>query len=376
MDSNWDIFCKVVDNFGDAGVTWRLARQLAAEHHLAVRLWIDDLTAFARLCPTAEPHLASQVIRGVTVCRWPEPWVHTATASVVIEAFGCTLPAAYEAALAARPAPAVWINLEYLSAEAWVGGCHGLPSMKPGGVRKFFFFPGFRDGTGGLLREAGLLACRDAFQASEQARQALWRDLGVQPAQGARMISLFAYENPGLAGWLDQLVQATRPTHLLVPEGRVLTPLQAWAGVPLTVGSTLTRGSLSVQVLPFVSQQTYDQLLWACDFNAVRGEDSFVRAQWAGQPMLWHIYTQDDYAHWEKLEAFLELYTQTLPSDAGEALRALWRAWNMDGDMGAAWAAFEPHWALIAEHARHWCATLAGCPDLATALVQFSRNSL
>ena len=30
MRVTWDIFCSVVDNFGDIGVTWRLARQLVA----------------------------------------------------------------------------------------------------------------------------------------------------------------------------------------------------------------------------------------------------------------------------------------------------------------------------------------------------------
>lgn len=376
MDSHWDVFCKVVDNFGDAGVTWRLARQLASEHGLKVRLWIDDLAAFARLCPLANPEARAQSIAGVQVCQWPEPWRPTSTPDVVIEAFGCKLPSDYEAALAERAVPATWINLEYLSAEAWVGGCHGLPSMKSGGLRKFFFFPGFRQDTGGLLREHDLLSRRNAFQADDQARQALWRSLGVQPPAGARVLSLFAYENPGLAGWLDQLSGAPRLTHLLVPDGRVLTDLQAWAGVPLAANAAFTRGSLSMQVLPFISQQAYDQLLWTCDFNAVRGEDSFVRAQWAGRPMLWHIYRQDEYAHWEKLEAFLELYTEPLPAAAAEVLRGLWRAWNMDGDMSAAWAAFEPHWDLIADHARAWCEALAARPDLATALVQFRRNSL
>jgi uncharacterized repeat protein (TIGR03837 family) len=376
MDNSWDIFCKVVDNFGDAGVAWRLARQLADEQGVQVRLWIDDLGALARLCPSADLHAASQALAGVNVCQWPDPWRDTHTASVVIEAFGCTLPAPYEAALAARATPALWISLDYLSAEPWVGGCHGLPSMKSGGLRKFFFFPGFRKDTGGLLREAGLLGQREAFQGSETARQAVWQALGVRPVSGARVISLFAYENPGLAGWLDQLAQGPRPTHLLVPTGRVVASLQAWTRVPLAVGERYERGSLSVQVLPFVSQDTYDQLLWACDFNAVRGEDSFVRAQWAARPMLWHIYQQDEYAHWEKLEAFLALYTQTLPDLPAQALRALWRAWNMDGDMGVTWAAFDQHWDTFAAHARQWCDELAIRPDLATALAQFSRNSL
>ena len=41
----WDIFCSVVDNFGDIGVCWRLARRLSAGLGQQVRLWVDDLAA-------------------------------------------------------------------------------------------------------------------------------------------------------------------------------------------------------------------------------------------------------------------------------------------------------------------------------------------
>lgn len=94
---------------------------------------------------------------------------------------------------------------------------------------------------------------------------------------------------------------------------------------------------MTVQVLPFVRQEEYDQLLWSCDFNAVRGEDSFVRAQWAGRPMLWHIYQQDEDIHLDKLDAFLELYTQGLSPEAKAALIDLWRAWNAGGEMAQGW---------------------------------------
>ncbi|WP_040260999.1 elongation factor P maturation arginine rhamnosyltransferase EarP [Pseudomonas massiliensis] len=376
MAHRWDIFCKVVDNFGDAGVTWRLARQLVQEHGIEVRLWIDDLAALARLCPELRLGLPEQTIAGVHVCHWREPWPDTSVAEVVIEAFGCKLPTVYEQRLMGqRPVP-VWVNLDYLSAESWVGGCHGLPSMKSGGVRKFFFFPGFREDTGGLLREAGLLERRVAFQESEPERQAFLGSLGIKPAEGTMLLSLFAYENPGIAGWFEQLAIGPGRIQVVVPEGRALADVQAWAGEPLAVGSLLQRGQLSIQVLPFLSQPDYDRLLWACDFNAVRGEDSFVRAQWASRPMLWHIYHQDDYAHWEKLEAFLSLYTAAMPEAAADALRTVWRAWNMDGDMASGWAALAAHWPTLRRYARQWCEELATRPDLATALVQFCRNSL
>jgi uncharacterized repeat protein (TIGR03837 family) len=96
----------------------------------------------------------------------------------------------------------------------------------------------------------------------------------------------------------------------------------------LVAGALHVRDALTVQVLPFVRQDQYDPLLWSCDFNAVRGEDSFVRAQWAGRPLLWHIYQQEEDVHLDKLEAFLALYVKDLSEPAREAISGLWRAWN------------------------------------------------
>jgi len=377
MKATWDIFCSVVDNYGDIGVTWRLARQLAAEHGLTVRLWVDDLAAFVRLCPQADSQVLRQVQQGVEVCLWPVDWQAVEPADVVIEAFACELPAAYIAAMAGREQKVLWLNLEYLSAEDWVEGCHGLPSMQSNGLSKFFFFPGFTPGSGGLLRERGLLAQRRAFQADERARDEFLRSLGVEPLAEALLISLFAYENAALGSWLEVLAAGSQRIQLLVPEGRILSSLQGWLGSPvLQVGDACQRGQLHIQVLPFISQDQYDRLLWSCDFNAVRGEDSFIRAQWAGRPLLWHIYEQADGAHLEKLNAFLALYKEGLSAEAKVALTRLWDAWNNNGPMGECWTQLLKNWPEQVAHAEQWCLERASQADLAEALVQFYLNWL
>lgn len=375
--ARWDIFCSVLDNYGDIGVTWRLARQLAAEQGHAVRLWVDELNAFERLCPAANPGAESQLCSGVEVRRWREPFPAVEPAEVVIEAFACQLPPSYIEAMTASGARRLWLNLEYLSAEDWVTGCHGLPSPQPGGLQKFFFFPGFVAGTGGLLREGELLERRRAFQADASAQQAFLQSLGVVRAAGARLISLFAYENAGLAGWLDALAADSQPTQLLVPLGKVLVDLQAWLGeAQLQPDHRHRRGTLQIHVLPFVAQDDYDRLLWCCDFNAVRGEDSFIRAQWAGRPLLWHIYPQDEGAHWDKLEAFLAVYSADLPPDAATAQARLWRAWNAAEGMATAWPALASALPALQQHAELWCDQQAARADLATALEQFYLNWL
>ena len=373
MARGWDIFCAVVDNFGDIGVTWRLARQLAGEHDQRVRLWVDDLAAFARLCPEADPRAARQFQAGVEICRWDADGLPVEPAEVVIEAFGCRLPAPFEAAMARRAPPPLWLNLEYLSAEDWVAGCHGLPSLQASGLTKYFFFPGFAADTGGLLRERELLAQRAAFQADPSARQTFLHGLGVAPRAHERLISLFAYELPALGDWLQALAEAVEPSRLLVPEGRVLEDLRAWLGVAaLRPGETHTRGRLTVQILPFVSQQAFDRLLWCCDLNAVRGEDSFVRAQWAARPLLWHIYPQDDEAHLHKLEAFLGRYEAGLERELADDLRRVWLAWNRAEAPGAAWPALLAQLPALRAHAERWCAGLAEQADLASQLMAFA----
>ena len=375
MAVRWDIFCTVVDNYGDIGVTWRLARQLVAEHQFAVRLWVDDLRAFERLCPQIDTTLPEQWQQGVQVCHWPAEWQPTEAAEVVIAAFACQLPSAYMEAMAERQTTPLWMNLDYLSAEDWVIGCHGLPSVKYKHVQKYFFFPGFREGTGGLLREAGLLERRRQFQQDAEAQRRFLQGLGVERAPETCLISLFAYENEGLASWFDAMATDAQAFHVLVPEGRVLGDVERWLGVEdLKAGALHRRGALTVQVLPFVRQDQYDQLLWCCDFNAVRGEDSFVRAQWAGRPMLWHIYQQEEDVHLEKLEAFLRLYTQGLSETAEKAISGLWRAWNAGQDMAEHWKATRQEQQELAEHAQAWCLEQASRPDLAAALVKFYGN--
>ncbi len=167
--ASWEIFCSVVDNYGDIGVTWRLARQLAAEHGQAVRLWVDEPQAFARICPRADPAAHAVPGWGRSACLGPT--VGTGGGRRCGDrAFACELPEAHRQAMRERKRPSLWLNLEYLSAEEWIGSCHALPSLQACGLSKYFFFPGFREPSGGLLREAGLLERRRRFQPPSRRR--------------------------------------------------------------------------------------------------------------------------------------------------------------------------------------------------------------
>ena len=380
MRANWDIFCNVVDNYGDIGIAWRLARGLVGEHGLDVRLWVDDLHAFQRIWPAIDPNADEQSCEGVTVCAWRTPFAAAAPARVVVEAFGCALPDAYLAAMGEQSPPPVWINLEYLSAEPWVAEHHGLPSPHPRRpLTKYFFFPGYTPATGGLLAEAGLGERRAAFVRSGAA--AFWRRLGLDaPRADELRVSLFAYENPALAALLDAWAADAYPITCLVPEGRLVPQLVVWLSVAgLRAGEVHRRGALELHILPFSDQESYDHLLWACDLNFVRGEDSCVRAQWAARPLVWQAYPQADEAHWDKTNALLAHYVEGLEREAAHAVSGLWRHWNGMPDvedMAACWDAWRAHQAVIERHAVAWCERLGRAGSLTDKLVDFAENKL
>lgn len=382
-----DIFCKVIDNYGDIGVCWRLARQLVAEHGLAVCLWVDDLAVFARLEGGVAVDVAVQEVAGVRICRWRDA-VQAEAADLVIEAFACDPPEAYVRAMAARAHRPVWINLEYLTAEDWAAGSHALPSPHPRlPLVKHFFFPGFTPATGGLIRETRLIDTLHIFQSSASAQNAFWQRIsGACVADEALKISLFAYENAALPGLLDAWANGEREIFCAVTAGRHLPQIEAWLAakgvanggdMPARAHRPLPQvGRLRLAFLPFLAQQDYDLLLAACDLNFVRGEDSFVRAQWAARPLVWHIYQQQEGAHLPKLAAFLALYCTTLGEMESRALRKFWQAWEDEEGADACWPALLAALPGLQKHAQRWTKNLVSEPDLGSKLLIFCKNLL
>jgi uncharacterized repeat protein (TIGR03837 family) len=350
-DRRWDVFCAVVDNYGDIGVCWRLACELARRGR-SVRLFVDDARALAWMAPRGQAGV--QVLDAAALAA---PQAVYEPAEVIVAAFGCALPACVLEAIrsaGARGTPRIaWIVLEYLSTEAYVARSHGLASPVLGGeaagVRRWFFFPGVTPDTGGLLREADLVQRRAAFDRGAwlAARGIAWR--------GEPLVSLFCYEPPLLAALLGQL--AGQGARLLVTAGRARAAVEAALG----------QGAAAPPIdwLVPLTQRDFDHLLWSADLNFVRGEDSLVRALWADAGLIWQAYPQHDDAHHAKLAAFLD-WLQAPPG-----LRQATLAWN-----GASLA---PLPALLAtQAAEDWGACLRRArrglfaqDDLCTRLLRF-----
>jgi uncharacterized repeat protein (TIGR03837 family) len=333
----WDIFCQIVDNYGDAGVCWRLARSLTSLHGQDVRIFCDDLPTLNLLASGVDP----EIKRLIDIQPWEASHNNSRhpveAPDVVIEAFGCDLPERYLAGLLIAPKKPLIINLEYLSAEPWILDFHRKASPQAHGIPKYFFFPGFQANAGGILIDPIPKAL--AEQLTPKTLGAIWKRLRPD----AKRISVFCYPGAPLLKWLEDLVTLGEDFDIVLTHGQ-LEQLQLSSGHPTK--ALALPNSIQLISIPFVSQDEYDWVLAQCDFNIVRGEDSFVRAQLAGKPFIWHIYPQVDRAHEIKLAAFLDLYLANASQELKHAVIAA-MAWAMPSkwyQSNDAWDAHSKAW--------------------------------
>ena len=355
----WDIFCKIVDNFGDIGVCWRLARQLQIEHGLQIRLWIDDLEAAQKIIPNLNLAEKSQVCEEIMILKWQAAAKEgeadfSQVADVVIEAFACELPTSYLAAMARKQCK--WVNLEYLSAEPWVADFHGKPSPQPQHcLIRYFYFPGFTEATGGLIRERDILGPH--------------YDKGRNDVECLK-ISLFCYPHAPIQDLLTAMAESNQPINCYVPASSILPQIASFFGKEtMVVGDYLSQKNLHVYALPFLSQADYDALLRDCDINFVRGEDSWVRAIWAGKPYIWQPYFQDENAHIKKINAFLDLFYAA--SDATQVVCEIHSAWVLGQFSNEVWQSYIDNLSTINAFTCQQSNKLAKLDDLAAKLVIF-----
>ena len=382
MLKRWDIFCKVVDNFGDIGVCWRLARQLQVEHSLQIRLWIDDLEVAQKIIPNLEVEKNSQICDEITILKWPginakaqADFSHAA--DVVIEAFACSLPPAYLMAMTVKKSK--WVNLEYLSAESWVDDFHAKPSPQSflnsnHGLTRYFYFPGFTENTGGLICEADLIHKNQSLINSQQLQNKLWQSLNVSNF-AALKISLFCYPHAPIGDLLDTLANSNQPINCYVPASSILPKIAQYFGKTIiNIGDNIQHKNLQLQVLPFLSQADYDALLCACDINFVRGEDSWVRAIWAGKPFIWQPYFQAENTHIKKLDSFLLRFYGNLSTTNIVAYvfnSEIYQIWSSGRLTLNSVNRYLSHLPAIQKHTLEKRNQLLLQPDLATKLIAF-----
>lgn len=332
---NLDIFCNVIDNYGDAGVCLHLARTLS-QQGLHVRLWCDQLDTLNQILNQQDQNLEHLEIK-----NW-QPLSNYECPDIIINAFNCRLDPITIQKIQERAQnqnllqsttqtlapsqqqdptqqqntnlcsnlcqkPVVVINLDYLSAEDWIESCHGLTSFADG-ISCYYFFPGFTKKTGGLNVEPTFInKCRKNLQY-----------LAEHKAPTTTQISLFSYHNNELKPLLAPLLEegADSSTICKVFKGLSLDNLNHLLNLNLEPEQSYTQGQLIVKALPMLQQEEYDEILLNSTCNLVRGEDSIIRAMHTGHPFLWQIYKQEENAHIVKLEAFLNRMHSILKDEA------------------------------------------------------------
>lgn len=314
-----DIFCTVIDNYGDAGVCLHLARTMS-KMNFQVRLWCDKLNVLEQISNAQDqtnPNLELKAWRDLKTYTCPQ---------VVINAFNCRLDQCVIQGIQQQEKsthPVVVINLDYLSAEDWIEGCHGLTSFADG-ICCYYFFPGFTPQTGGLNVEMSFIQqCKHLLSQSLSNDQANFQmnaahlDTSAslnEATKASNYISLFSYHNVALKPLIESLAHDNEPVVLQVFSGLALDNLNQLTSLQLSAGQSTTYGSLHIQALPMVSQEEYDSILLQSCCNLVRGEDSIIRAMHTGQPFLWQIYKQEENAHIIKLQSFLDKMHSILSS--------------------------------------------------------------
>ena len=321
------LICKVIDFFGDSGVAWRIAKQLQVDFNIEVHLLVDDLMTTQRLIPSLDISLKKQTIDGICIYHGdfsedskslPSP------PAFVFNLFNIDLPHAYKALI--QSGKSKYIAIEYLSAEPWVDNFHLKPSIDPeSGLIKTFFYPGFTNQTGGLIREKDLLLRREAF--TQARRDKIIKSFGGNP--DFYSISLFYYPTQKIETFLGVMDIMKKPIQFFIPQ-YLLDLLKAKKNYQ----------HLHIIPYPFLSHDDFDDLLWSCNLNFVRGEDSWIRALWAGKPFIWQPYVQENNIHLIKLKAFLRSYCEDCEQELSETLIKMHNDWSNNKFSEALWRDF------------------------------------
>jgi uncharacterized repeat protein (TIGR03837 family) len=375
-DTVIDIFCDVIDNYGDIAIAYRLAKDLA-KRGSAVRLLVNDLSTFRSLVPEVDcsPRQSRAGIEIIDTRHPESPRIYARMEhEVLIEAFGCAVPEDFFEGFIPQPGESrLVINLEYLSAEGWTGSYHEKESLTGiEGIRKYFFLPGFTEDSGGLILDDDFLTLKSLTEGNRlQARSELCLRYGVDASLADRgcLVTLFSYRR-NLKPLLRDLGAMDRPAVVFAASGASTQPITG--SVP---------EGLKLVALPFLPQAEYDRLLLASDINLVRGEDSLMRAVIAGKPFLWHAYLQEGGTHMEKVDAFSRHFASFF-SDAqlGESVRALLLSYNDRSENASETPLsedFSPFLARLGEveaASRRLSASVIRNGSLADRLLAFSRR--
>ncbi|MGN1281957.1 MAG: elongation factor P maturation arginine rhamnosyltransferase EarP [Succinivibrio sp.] len=343
----FNIFCDVIDNYGDAGVCLRLCRDLCSKGHRTV-LYANSIETVKKILTISDSENSS-----FSLLPWPLSEQNLSIQGIVVQAFSVRLPDFINRIISKNRL--LVINLEYLTAEKFAEDCHTLPSYTDG-FESFYFFPGFTDKTGGVVIEDSFLEAKN----------------NLSSVKGN--ISLFCYENANTRDLITCLVNSDKNYSLYVFEGKPVQSLNNDLNTNLKAGDNLKIKNLNINVIPMTNQIKYDSILLKSEINLVRGEDSIVRAMLCARPFLWNIYPQEENAHKDKINALFDVMNRKCSQkDSVEKLRLLTLSYNNFSDYLSSFDlnSFMDSWKILSEE---WSYNLIRNKSLTNNLLEFIKT--
>lgn len=308
-----DIFCEIIDNFGDIGVVYRISKELKKIfQNVRIRMVLNRLEEFKAINKKVKD-IDFQEIDGL-ICvteKYVKENAETfGTADVFIEAFGCNVPEEY--IKRAKENSKLWINLEYLSGEKWIEDfhlCESLIDSKT--LKKIFYMPGFSEKSGGVIIDSGFLERKEYGKNNRE--EVLKKYFPNVDIKDKLIGTVFSYEK-NFDNLLEVLKDYKRETFLILMGEKTQKSFSEILQKKLreNFGKIIKYGKITMMYADFLSQEEYEEVISAADFNFTRGEDSFVRGILLEKPFMWHIYLQEEKAHMDKIKAFTERFRESV----------------------------------------------------------------
>ena len=308
-----DIFCEIIDNFGDIGVVYRISKELKKIfQNVRIRIVLNRLEEFKAINKKVKDTDYQEIDGLICVTeKYVKENIETfGVSDVFIEAFGCNVPEEY--VKQAKENSKLWINLEYLSGEKWIEDfhlCESLIDSKT--LKKIFFMPGFSEKSGGVIIDSGFL---ERMKYGKENRDEVFKKYFKDFDLKDKFIgTVFSYEK-NFENLLETLKNYEKETVLLLMGEKTQKSFSEILKKNLTedYGNVVKYGKITMIYSDFFSQEEYEEIISASDFNFTRGEDSFVRGIILGKPFMWHIYLQEEKAHMDKIKAFTERFKESV----------------------------------------------------------------
>lgn len=308
------VLCKVVDNFGDIGVVWRLCCQLSNQikkENLTskINLIVDDLASFNKICNSVDFSKSFQVVDEINVYNWNDEKLcydefsknDGENLSVILEVFQCGRPAWMEKILFEDKLNRTVqiIMIDYLTAEKYAEDFHCLQSLtRSSKVQKVNFMPGFTNKTGGLIIDSE------------------WEHFCDY--QNNKTLLCFTYDR----NW-DALANACKKSNYI--EKVLIAPGKGFESLKKSFYSNFIKDSnLKIEELSFMNQKEWDKMLKNCGVLFIRGEESMSRACLSGIPFVWHAYPQSDEYQLIKVRALLERMSNHFEVEDFKIIEKVW----------------------------------------------------